>query len=78
MSRYLVDRIRNHPRIEVRTRSHIAAAAGDGRLETLTIVDAERGEQIEAHVDALFVLIGAEPVTAGVEGWLRRDRTASS
>jgi thioredoxin reductase (NADPH) len=39
----------------------------------VVIRDDERGEEVEAGADALFVMIGARPMTAGVEGWLRRD-----
>jgi thioredoxin reductase (NADPH) len=35
-------------------------------------IEGPEGEQT-LPTDALFVLIGAEPLTAGVEGWLRRD-----
>ena len=73
MSRYLVDRIECHDRIEVRTRSDILAARGDGTLEAVVIGDTHRGEELELRADAAFVLIGAEPITPGVEGWLRRD-----
>lgn len=73
MSRYLVDRIRTHDRIEVRNRAHVVAAHGDERLGSVVIRDESRGEEIEARADALFVMIGAQPMTAGVEGWLRRD-----
>jgi thioredoxin reductase (NADPH) len=71
MSRYLVERIERHDRITVRTRT--VAVRGDGRdwLESVAI-DGPEGEQT-LPADALFVLIGAEPLTAGVEGWLRRD-----
>jgi thioredoxin reductase (NADPH) len=73
MSRYLVDRIESHDRIEVRSRSDILAARGDRTLETVVIGDTNRGEELERRADAMFVLIGAEPITPGVEGWLRRD-----
>jgi thioredoxin reductase (NADPH) len=73
MSRYLVDRIEAHDRIEVRSRSEIVAAHGAGKLETVVIGDAGRGEELERRADAMFVLIGAQPITFGVEGWLRRD-----
>ena len=74
MSRYLVDRIEAHDRIEVRSRSEILAARGDGTLEAVVIGDASRGEELERQADAMFVLIGAQPITSGVEGWLRRDQ----
>ena len=73
MSRYLVDRIQTHDRIEVRTGAEVTEARGDERLGSVVIRDAERGEQIETGADALFVMIGGRPMTAGVEGWLRRD-----
>jgi thioredoxin reductase (NADPH) len=31
------------------------------------------GEQRELRADAMYVLIGGQPLTAAVEGWLRRD-----
>jgi thioredoxin reductase (NADPH) len=71
MSRYLVDRIERHERIAVRTRTELAAGHGRDRLESVTIEGPE-GEQT-LRTDAVFVLIGAEPLTAGVEGWLRCD-----
>ena len=73
MSRYLVDRIRAHDRIEVHTGSEVTEAQGDERLTSVVIRDAERGEEIEAGADAMFVMIGGRPMTVGVEGWLRRD-----
>ena len=74
MSRYLIDRIQQHPRIEVRSRSNVTEARGDEWLESVVIADEARGEDREVPADAMFVLIGAQPVTTGVEGWLRRDR----
>jgi thioredoxin reductase (NADPH) len=71
MSRYLVDRIEQHDRIMVRTRAEVVGGDGHDRLESVAIAGPE-GEQT-LPTDALFVLIGAEPLTAGVEDWLRCD-----
>jgi thioredoxin reductase (NADPH) len=71
MSRYLIDRIEQHDRITVQTRTEVVCGDGSDRLESVAIEGPE-GEQT-LPTDALFVLIGAEPLTAGVEGWLRRD-----
>jgi thioredoxin reductase (NADPH) len=71
MSRYLVDRIEQHDRITVRTGTEVVGGDGGDRLESLAIEGPE-GEQT-LPTDALFVLIGAEPLTAGVEDWLRCD-----
>ena len=72
MSRYLVERIEADERIEVRTASTVVEARGEHSLETFSIAD-KQGEEVEARADALFILIGAQPVSAGMEGWLRRD-----
>jgi thioredoxin reductase (NADPH) len=72
MSRYLLDRIIAHPKIMVLTGTRVIAAGGPRRLETLTVADRDGlGRQLRA--DAMYVLIGGQPLTAGVEGWLRRD-----
>ena len=71
MSRYLVDRIEQHDRITVRTRARVVGGNGRGSLESM-VIDGPEGVQTLA-TDGLFVLIGAEPLTAGVEDWLRRD-----
>jgi thioredoxin reductase (NADPH) len=55
----------------VRTRTEVVGGDGRERLEGVAI-EGPDGEQTLA-TDALFVLIGAEPLTAGVEDWLRCD-----
>jgi thioredoxin reductase (NADPH) len=35
--------------------------------------DTETREEHRLRVDGLFVLIGGDPLTEGVKGWLRRD-----
>jgi thioredoxin reductase (NADPH) len=72
MSRYLVDRVTSHPKITVLTGTQVVAAAGHPRLERVTIADGD-GHQRELRADAMYVLIGGQPLTAGLEGWLRRD-----
>ena len=72
MSRYLVDRVTAHPKITVLTGTRVIAAGGSARLETVTVADRD-GHRRELHADAMYVLIGGQPLTAGVEGWLRRD-----
>jgi thioredoxin reductase (NADPH) len=72
MSRCLVDRILAHPRIEVRTKTNVLGAVGGEHLETLRVAT-DGHEPEELSVEALYVLIGGEPLTRLVEGWLRRD-----
>jgi thioredoxin reductase (NADPH) len=72
MSRYLVDRIVAHPRITVLTRTRVISAGGQPRLERVTVADRDDHSH-ELPAQAMYVLIGGQPLTAGVEGWLRRD-----
>jgi thioredoxin reductase (NADPH) len=71
MSAYLTARIRDHERIEVRTGSEITGAAGDGTLAEVEVTGPDGTDTVRA--DAMFVLIGGVPMTAGVENWLRCD-----
>jgi thioredoxin reductase (NADPH) len=63
MSRYLVERIESAPNIEVRYRSEVVAARGDGHLEVLTLANADSGVKEEVSSSRLFVFIGASPRT---------------
>jgi thioredoxin reductase (NADPH) len=69
MSLYLADRVLSAPNIEVRHRTEVAAAHGDGHLEGLTLVDRDSGVQEEVAGSWLFVFIGAVPRT----DWLGAD-----
>jgi thioredoxin reductase (NADPH) len=71
MSRYLVDRIEAHKRITVRTSTHVSQAEGGDSLERVVIAGPGGEESLEAG--GMFVLIGGDPLTAGVEDWLRCD-----
>jgi thioredoxin reductase (NADPH) len=73
MSRYLVARIQACGNVDVRLRTEVERADGDGRLEELVLRDRSTGVTETLRAEGLFVLIGGEPLTAGVEGWLRRD-----
>jgi thioredoxin reductase (NADPH) len=71
MSRYLVDRIEAHERITVRTSTNVSRAEGGDWLERVVVAGPDGEESLEAG--GMFVLIGGEPLTAGVEDWLRCD-----
>jgi len=73
MSHYLTERIEATANITVRLNSRVAGADGNARLEALVIADTETGDEIRLPTDALFILIGAEPLTNASEGWLKRD-----
>jgi thioredoxin reductase (NADPH) len=63
MSRYLADRIRRTPNIEVLLHSEVRELLGERELESLIVEDNETHERRELPARALFVFIGAEPHT---------------
>jgi len=69
MSQYLVERIRSAGNIDVRLRSDVVAARGDGHLEALTLADRAANTEEEVPTSWLFVFIGATPRT----DWLGTD-----
>lgn len=73
MSQYLVERCEQHPRISIRTNSRVTRAIGNGRLEKLVIHNDASETDAEVPADALFILIGGEPVSQRVAEWLRLD-----
>jgi thioredoxin reductase (NADPH) len=73
MSQYLVDRIRATPNVEVRLQTEVAAATGDGHLESLTLVDRKSGTAEEVQTSWLFAFIGASPRTDWLGDHVARD-----
>jgi thioredoxin reductase (NADPH) len=66
MSRYLADRIAQHPSIEVLAHTEVRELIGDGKLDGLVVEDNSTGRRRQIEARALFVFIGADPHT----GWL--------
>ncbi|HEU5000582.1 MAG TPA: FAD-dependent oxidoreductase [Lapillicoccus sp.] len=73
MSEYLVRRIENADNVEVRLRTEVVAAHGDGHLERITIADHATGTQEEAETGWLFAFIGASPHTDWLGDAVERD-----
>ncbi len=71
MSRYLVERIEANEHIEVLTGTELVRAEGEGRLRAIA-VRVPSGERVLA-AEALFIVIGGAPLTAGIGEWLRLD-----
>jgi len=69
MSRYLIERIDADPSIDVRFHTEVAAAHGDGHLESVTLTDRAAGTTEEVPASWMFVFIGASPRT----DWLGDD-----
>jgi thioredoxin reductase (NADPH) len=74
MSSYLIDAIAAQDNIDVSTSAEVSAGAGDGRLEQITVRDRKSGEEQTLPVDALFVMIGAQPHTGWLPEAVERDR----
>ncbi|MBI1377278.1 MAG: response regulator [Frankiales bacterium] len=73
MSQYLVDRIHATSNVEVRLRSEVAQARGDGHLQRLVLRDRDTGATEEVETSWLFVFIGAAPRTAWLGDAVVRD-----
>ena len=73
MSRYLIDEISATANVDVRTRTHIAAAGGTGKLDTLTLTNTKTGSTQIIPASALMVLIGAVPHTDWLPPQIGRD-----
>ncbi|MGH9126389.1 MAG: FAD-dependent oxidoreductase [Acidimicrobiales bacterium] len=69
MSRYLVDRIKAAPNVDVLCRTEVVAARGEGHLEYLTMANRDAGTTEEVESSWLFIFIGAAPRT----DWLGKD-----
>ncbi|MER5324266.1 FAD-dependent oxidoreductase [Streptosporangium roseum] len=63
MSRYLIDRIESHPKVEVMLRTEVRELAGTHALEAVVAEDTRTGEWLRLDTRAMFVFIGADPCT---------------
>ncbi|HTT87960.1 MAG TPA: FAD-dependent oxidoreductase [Acidimicrobiales bacterium] len=74
MSRYLVDRVESHPRIEVHLSSEVVALNGAKHLESITVANPADGTSNDYICQGLFCFIGAEPSTGWLDG-VERDQS---
>jgi len=73
MSRYLIRRIEQNPRIELRSQTEIVALEGSNHLERVSWQDHVSGK-IEAHdIRHVFVMAGAMPNTHWLDGCVALD-----
>jgi thioredoxin reductase (NADPH) len=73
MSRYLIRRIEDNPKIELRTRTEVVALEGGDRLEGVRWRNHATGVEESAPIGHLFVMTGAEPNTAWLDGCVALD-----
>ncbi|MDP8999323.1 MAG: FAD-dependent oxidoreductase [Myxococcota bacterium] len=73
MSQYLIQRIENGPNVSLRTRTEIVRLEGADRLEGIRWQHVETGQEETHPIRNLFVMTGADPNTAWLDGCARLD-----
>jgi thioredoxin reductase (NADPH) len=73
MSRYLIGRIEESRNVTVRAFKQIVALEGDGHLERVQVRDARTNETETLPFRHLFLMTGATPNTAWLEGAVALD-----
>jgi thioredoxin reductase (NADPH) len=73
MSRYLVQRIENIPNIVLHARTRVEALEGEHGLERIRWRHLDTGERETHDIRNLFLMTGADPNTAWLEGCLLLD-----
>src|SRR5579864_7413949 len=73
MSRYLVQRIEENPKIDLRYSTEIVGLDGDTQLQRVTCRDKNTGETETHAIRHLFIMAGASPRTDWLKGCLALD-----
>jgi thioredoxin reductase (NADPH) len=74
MSRYLVQRITEHPVIELHLETELQSLEGDSRLERVTWLDRSSGERSTHEIRHVFVMAGASPQSDWLRGCVALDQ----
>jgi thioredoxin reductase (NADPH) len=73
MSRYLIQRIEEHPTIEVHYSTEIVDLQGDSHLERVTWRDKSTDATSTPDIRHVFIMAGASPCTDWLQGCLALD-----
>ena len=73
MSRYLIQRIEQNPRIEVHFSTELKSLQGEDHLEEVSWIDKRSGAVSTHAIRHVFVMAGASPKTAWIAGCLALD-----
>jgi thioredoxin reductase (NADPH) len=73
MSRYLIRRIEDSPAIDLRTHTEITAIEGTFHLERVNWRNRQTGESEARDIRHIFVMTGASPSTAWLDGCIALD-----
>lgn len=72
-SRVVVEKVEEHPEIEVITNSSPAEFKGNGKLSTVVLEDVTTGARTETHPAGVFVFVGLSPNTELVRSLVETD-----
>jgi thioredoxin reductase (NADPH) len=73
MSRYLIQRLTENPRIDLHLETEIIALEGDERLERVVWQDRRTGQTSTHEIPHVFIMTGASPRTEWLRGCLALD-----
>lgn len=73
MSRYLIQRLVENPKIELHMNTQIISLEGEMRLERITWKDKLTGETSKHEIQHVFIMTGASPRTEWLRGCLALD-----
>ena len=73
MSRYLIQRITENPRIELHLNTEIVGLEGDARLERVVWQNKKTGEASTRDIRHVFIMTGASPRTEWLRGCVAMD-----
>jgi thioredoxin reductase (NADPH) len=73
MSRYLIQRIESTPNVTLRTRRAVESLEGETALERVSCRHLDTGDREAYAIRSLFLMTGADPNTAWLEGCVLMD-----
>ncbi|HLK21064.1 MAG TPA: FAD-dependent oxidoreductase [Bryobacteraceae bacterium] len=73
MSRYLIQRLTENPRVDLHMNTEIVALEGGERLERVTWQDKKTGEVCTHPIQHVFIMAGASPGTEWLKGCVALD-----
>jgi len=73
MSQYLIDQIKQTPKIQVWPNASVTEAHGETRLEEITILCADTNKLERVPASSMFIFIGAQPRTDWLGALVERD-----
>jgi thioredoxin reductase (NADPH) len=73
MSQYLIDQIKETPKIQVWPNASVAEAHGDTRLEEISVLCSDTNQVERVPASAMFIFIGALPRTDWLGSLVERD-----